>query len=525
MDEKLQGTAGARRTLTRREMLRSAAAVGGTLMASLLVSCGGSTAAPSADATAPAAGSTAVPAATVSTAATAAPAAERATTVPATTDATAVPAAAATTAPAAGNGSPVTLRVWGYGLDDARAQARLEALKKTNPNIEVQAVGGDLNTQQLLTAVASGDPPEVVNVDRVETGSWAGRNAIDPIDDLVTRDKFDLNQFYPFLIDQVKYKNQLYGIPQFVNLDMLYMNLDVLKEAGVDPASVDPGKWDLLTQLAEKLYKKEGDNVVRTGFDTKMQDGRLWLWSWANGVDLISPEGDKANFNDPKVIEALTWAKDTVDKQGGEKARAAFAQAQNFFSAQNPILIGQTAMSIFENWLIGVLKVNPKANFMTMLPRKRNSADPITDATGSAFAIPKGIQGDKREAAWAFIKGMTSSEAWIAGEQATAANNKSKNEPYHPSITGNIQADQEAWTKIYTGIGPGYDQTVKLWPDALKAAKFRYSGPVAAQIADLMKSSVNDALQGVRSPQEALDDLQKQAQQAIDDFASAPGSR
>jgi multiple sugar transport system substrate-binding protein len=265
--------------------------------------------------------------------------------------------------------------------------------------------------------------------------------------------------------------------------------------------------------------------VVRTGFDTKMQDGRLWLWSWANGVDLISPEGDKANFNDPKVVEALTWAKETVDQQGGEIARAAFAQAQNFFSAQNPILIGQTAMSVFENWLIGVLKVNPSANFMSMLPRIRNSADAVTDATGSAFAIPKGIQGDKREAAWAFIKGMTSSEAWIAGEQATAANNKSKNEPYHPSITGNMQADQEAWTNIYTGIGTGYDQTVKLWPEALKAAKFRYSGPVAAQITDLMKSSVNDALQGVRTPQEALDDLQTQAQQAIDDFATAPGSR
>jgi ABC-type glycerol-3-phosphate transport system substrate-binding protein len=120
---------------------------------------------------------------------------------------------------------------------------------------------------------------------------------------------------------------------------------------------------------------------------------------------------------------------------------------------------------------------------------------------------------------------MTSTEAWIAGEQATAAENKAKNEPYHPSITGNIKADQEAWTKIYQGIGPGFDQTVKLWPDALKAAKFRYSGPVAAQIDDLMKSSVNDALQGVKTPQQALDELQKQAQQAIDDFKNTPGAR
>ncbi|MDQ6673338.1 MAG: hypothetical protein M3069_21785 [Chloroflexota bacterium] len=66
---------------------------------------------------------------------------------------------------------------------------------------------------------------------------------------------------------------------------------------------------------------------------------------------------------------------------------------------------------------------------------------------------------------------------------------------------------------------------MKLFPDALKAPRFRYSGPVAAQIADLMTSSVNDALQGVKNPKDALDDLQKKAQQAIDDFKKGPGNR
>src|SRR3954454_9609085 len=169
-----------------------------------------------------------------------------------------------------------TLRVWGYGLDDARAKARLAALKKSAPNIAVSPVGGDLNTQQLLTAVASGDPPEVVNVDRSDTGSWAGRGAIDPLDDLVSRDNFDLGQFYPILVEQVKYNGKLYGVPQFVNLDLIYLNLDVFKEVGIDPASVDPGNWDQLQQLGEKLHKEDNGKVVRTGFDTKMQDSRLW---------------------------------------------------------------------------------------------------------------------------------------------------------------------------------------------------------------------------------------------------------
>lgn len=410
----------------------------------------------------------------------------------------------------------VTLRVWGYGLDDARAQARVAVFQNNNPNITLEPVGGALNTQQLLTAVASGDPPEVVNVDRSQTGSWAGRGAIDPLDDLISRDGFDLEQFYPVLISQVTHNGQIYGVPQFVNVDLFFMNLDVLQEEGVDPESVDPGDWGQLTALGEQLHQMEGAQVVRTGFDTKMQDGRLWLWSWANGAEPITADGLQANFADPLVIEALAWGVETVEAQGGELARAAFSQAQNFFSPQNPVLIGQTAMTLFEQWLIGVMKVDPEANFRTLLPRMRNSEQTLTDATGAAFAIPRGVVA--RDAAWSFIQGMTSTEAWIAGEEATKAANEADGAPYHPTISGNVAADQEAWSTLYTGISPSYDQTVALFPEALQVARFRYSGPVAAEVAEMMTAAVNDALQGVKTPEDAMADLQEQAQQAIDEF-------
>jgi multiple sugar transport system substrate-binding protein len=490
--------------ISRRHVLRGVLLFG---TATLATACGGtnttSTSAPAATtgAQAPTAAATeagATPEATTSTDATTAP-----TTAPSTD----------TTGTAAG-----TVRVWGYGLDDARAQARLAEFNKAFPNITVEPVGGELNTQQLLTAVAGGDPPEVINVDRVQTGSWAGRNAIDPIDDLVQRDGFDLSQFYPFTIEEVKYNGKQYGIPQFVNVDLIFMNGDVLKEAGVDPASVDPGNWENLQALSEQLHKQEGNAVTRTGFDTKVQDGRLWLWSWANGVNLIEPDGRTMNFNHPKVVETLTWARDTVNKQGGEKARAAFSQTQNFFSAQNPVLIGQTAMTVFEQWLIGVMKVNPQANFTALLPRVRNTQDNLTDATGAAFAIPRGIQAEKRDAAWNFIKGMTSRDAWLAGERATLQAAEANKEPFTPTISGNQAVDNEVWTTLYKSIGPSYDAAVKLFPEALKSARTRYSGPVAAQVRDLMTAQVNDALQGVKEPQAALDELQQQAQQALTEF-------
>jgi multiple sugar transport system substrate-binding protein len=307
-------------------------------------------------------------------------------------------------------------------------------------------------------------------------------------------------------------------MPQFVNVDMIFMNNSVLQEGGVDPATVDPGKWEQMQELGQKLAKVEGARITRTGFDTKMQDGRLWLHTWANGGRLVSDDGKTASFNDPKAVEALTWAKAVVDAQGGEKARAAFQQAQNFFSPQNPVLIGQTAITVFENWLGGVLKVNPQFSFSVKLPRLRNSTTEVTMATGSAFAMPRGVSGAKRDAAWAFMRGMCSTDAWIAAERATFDANKSKNELYTASITGNMQADQYAWSQIYQSLGASYDQIVKLLPQALQVARFRYSGPVAAEVRDAMTAAVNDALQGVKEPKAALDELQTRAQQLITSF-------
>jgi multiple sugar transport system substrate-binding protein len=434
------------------------------------------------------------------------------------------------TPPAAGSpgrAGPVTIRVWGFGLDDDRAKARLDVFKKKNPNITVESVGGTLNRQQLLTAVASGDPPEVVRINRNETSAWAARLAIDPIQDLVDRDKFDVNEFSAAAVAQARYKNQLYGLPEFAHVELLFINTEALNEAGVKVDEVDSSNWDKMIELGEKLHKRQGDKVVRTGFDSKMQDGRLWQWAWANGAEPISADGDKAQFNDAKIIEAVTWGKNVVEKQGGERARAAFSQTQNFFSPQNPILIGQIAITSFESWLIGTVKVNANAPIKTMLIRKRNSRDVISAASGASYAIPRGVKGDKREAAWAFIRDFTSAEGRIAGEKASFTLSQSKGEKYHPTNTGNEKADEVVQNEIYKAgsIGPAFDEMVKLWPEARKAARYPYSGPVATEVGDELTKQMNDALQGVKDPKKAMDDLTAAAQKQIDDFKKGPGNR
>jgi multiple sugar transport system substrate-binding protein len=427
---------------------------------------------------------------------------------------------------------PITIRVWGFGLDDTRAKERLAVFTKANPNIKIENAGGSLNRQQVLTAVISGDPPEVIRIgNRGETPAWAARNAVQELDDLVSRDKFNLSDFAPSAVEQSKYKGKLYGIPEFAHVELLYINVDTLKDAqggAISLADIDPGDWNKMERQAKALAKLDGGKITRLGWEQKLQDGSRWyMWAKANGIDAMTPDGLKANFNTPQFIEVLTYAKRFVDAIGGENARLAFNQTENFFSAQNYILTGQVAMRNFESWLIGTLKLKKDANITAMVPRKKGSKDGISQTSGSTYAIPRGVSGAKRDAAWEFIKAFTSTDAWVNGEKAVYAAEKAKTPPgdYHPTNTANEKADQVILNEIYKPVSPGIDAIVKVWPDARKVALTVPSGPVQDDIDSEAVKKINDVLQGKLDPAKAAADLQTFAEKTISDFAKTPGVR
>ena len=69
---------------------------------------------------------------------------------------------AAPTAPANPEDLSGRIDVWGFGTDNAVGKARVEAFRKEFPNVKVRLTPGDFDEQKFLSAVASGNPPDVV---------------------------------------------------------------------------------------------------------------------------------------------------------------------------------------------------------------------------------------------------------------------------------------------------------------------------------------------------------------------------
>src|SRR4051812_27259916 len=125
-------------------------------------------------------------------------------------------------------------------LDPATGKPKYKVIlgNATSPD-----VAGD--AQRLLCAVAGQVPPDVVWFDRFAIGEWAGRDALQDLSPYIDAQHADdpnrlrLQDYYQWAIEEASYrpagsrgKPGIYGIPLDVDMRLLYINADLLRQEG-----------------------------------------------------------------------------------------------------------------------------------------------------------------------------------------------------------------------------------------------------------------------------------------------------
>ena len=124
------------------------------------------------------------------------------------------------------------LSVMGFSGVDEVATSRVELAEDELGDVEVELIEGDLDLQQFLSSVASGEPPEILYANRDQIGSLAARGAIIPLDDCIDGEGIDMDQFRESAVDQVTLDDQVYGIPEFNQVQVTMANADLLTRPG-----------------------------------------------------------------------------------------------------------------------------------------------------------------------------------------------------------------------------------------------------------------------------------------------------
>jgi len=417
-----------------------------------------------------------------------------------------------------------TLIEWGFGISETNplARARVLAFQKAFPNVDLQIVES-FDEQKLLTAVASGDVPDLIWLSRFETATWAARDVLKPLTEYIDRDGYDTSNFYESAIDESSWDGKLYGIPGGMDVRALFFNLDMLKAAGIDSASIDTSDWEALSEIAAKLVKKDGSSYTTWGFDPKLYPARnFWLWGMGNGGHFMNDDATKATFNDPKNVEALDWGVKAIDGQGGFQDYQAVSST---WQGDEQFPRNQVAITLYEQWMMSgpIATVAPDMNFTVLPVREKGSGKDgkmVSFAGGNSWYIS--ADAKNADAAWEYIKFMHSDDTWLLGAQAVKdLRKKEGTRPYMPALTGSKTADQLQIDKLYEPVAGPFDDAVKLFLQILDNSQNREIGksPVAGQLEDIMADEgMEPALSGKMSAQDALDQANQSAQDAIDSF-------
>jgi len=284
------------------------------------------------------------------------------------------------------------------------------------PNITVNPVyaGTYAETRtKVQAAIKSGNTPAIALMFSIDLYSLLSMDAIYDFNSLATsdEDKEWLDGFYDGFMENSRCGDLTYGIPWQRSTIILYYNKDAYKEVGLDPEA-PPTTWAELEEYAQKLTKVENGTTTRYGIQIPSDKAGYAYWmlqtfcNQQNGFNLMNNTGTEVYFNDPRTIKGINFWKSLSDKGYQAPGTSAWSTTPTDF------LEGRAAMIYHTTGNLTNIKKNATFDFGTAkLPADESFGSPTG---GGNFYLFKGVPEEQTQAAYTFIKWMTSDPERVA---------------------------------------------------------------------------------------------------------------
>ena len=437
--------------------------------------------------------------------------------------------------------APVRLVVWGMesSAESKDMDAKIAVFEQRHPNIKIAALSmgaGAMNPQKLMTAIVGGVPPDLVQQDRFTIGDWASRDAFRPMDDLLqadahSSDPYAIRQrdYVPATWAETVYQGHIYAIPNSTDDRVLFYNRALFRQAGLDP-NKPPQTWEELIADAKKLTKRSpGGGYDQMGFVPIFGQGWLYLWSWQEDGEVMSPGGRNCTLDNPQTVKALSAMVSWYDALGGVDAINAFAGGFGT-DEQDPFITGKLAMRVEgDGFMNSIARFKPDLDFAIApapVPAERFrhegrfAHDPtwVTWSGGFSFAIPRGARHVAE--AWQFMQWFNSPEASLIGARAQAAYARSKGRLFVPGLFANVHANTLVFDAYQATLPSKYLAAKKISLDLLPLTKYRPVTFVGQKLWDEQVRAVDRALRHTQTPAASLAAGQQAVQIELDSVYS-----
>ncbi|MEX2444147.1 MAG: extracellular solute-binding protein [Alkalispirochaeta sp.] len=313
---------------------------------------------------------------------------------------------------AEGESDERVLKVASWSIQEQGTEAYFKQIaadfEAANPGVTIEWIGfpyGQLREQVLIEASA-GNPPDVVQTARGWLSDFANSGFFQPLEGLVS-DSY-IQDIYPQIREDLRYDDTLYAVPWFYSPFVMFYNVELFEQAGLDPTS-PPGTYEEAFEAAQALSEltdADGNSVFGLGIATSSvpvsgASVMSYLMSFGGGV-----WDDDGNIiiDSEENLEALEYLAELHEQRLNTEG-AYLKDLRNLFAT------GRVGMYFDQLWgMSGVLAINDSALDYTAVQPPIGTDDTPAQSTLEAHLLMIPEDAAEPELAADFIEFATSRE-------------------------------------------------------------------------------------------------------------------
>ncbi|GHO42088.1 ABC transporter substrate-binding protein [Ktedonospora formicarum] len=303
----------------------------------------------------------------------------------------------------------LTLVYMGSAQDQASWNALFNLFRSKYPDVTFKAKGIPSSSwaaffDVIATQIAGGEAFDLIQVATEGQRLFASRGLVQHIDAFIERDQDELADFFsdihPNLIKWNKLSSpdgKTYYLPGEFNTMCVWYNSEMFHQAGIaDPT--DNWTWDAFLEIAKTLTKPKQTYGI---YVPPAYFAGIMSWLLTNGASTLNADWTQATVASPAAIEATTFMRSLIAQGISPLPGGVF----DSFAAMGQ---GKLAMFGGGRWPVTTMRG------LNMIKKLKIAAWPHKTQQGSpigwnAYPILKSSQN--KEAAWAFVKFITSKQA------------------------------------------------------------------------------------------------------------------
>lgn len=219
----------------------------------------------------------------------------------------------------------VRLGTWAAVEEANELQAVLDEVNAAAEDFEIisEPQPADYYTK-LQTTLAGSTGPDLFWLSQEYVAGYADLGAILDISDMLEADDTpaaDLSDYFEPILKTAQYDGRTYGLPWISQPVMLYYNVKMFADAGIDPPD-ESWDWARFKEVAAELTDADA-GVYGTSFNSWPP---IHMFIWQAGGETITPELDACPIDTPEAIEGAQFYADIIYKPEYAAPESAIAE-------------------------------------------------------------------------------------------------------------------------------------------------------------------------------------------------------